>query len=114
MPTMDREYVRGFFDRLCGIDAGTRAIVLTTDQVDLGRRVAAKVRAERIECSMKVYEGRIKLRISTRESLERWREAFGFMDPAKARRLDEVLALYKKGNDGQSRGPEEETPPVST
>lgn len=114
MRPMDKEYVRGFFDRLCSIDASTRAIVLTTDRVDLGRRVAAKVRAERIECSMRVHEGRIKLRISTRDSLERWRKVFGFLDPAKARRLDDVLNSYRRASDEQSRGVEEETPTVPT
>lgn len=94
-------YIRGFFDRLCSVDEEGRAIVLTTAATDLGRRVAARLRQERIQCSIRDLDGgtRVKLRISTREALERWRQAVGFEDATKKERLDRVLASYGGENE---------------
>lgn len=99
---MDISYVRGFFDRLCSVDVANRAIVLTTDRVDLGRRVAARLRQERIRCGISMIDHgeRLKLRIGTRTALQRWHELVGFEDETKNEKLQAVLASYGGGNAG--------------
>jgi hypothetical protein len=87
-------YIRGFFDSHCHVDEISRAIVLTTDLVDLARRVAAKLRQERIQCTVKVRDGRAKLRVSTREALERWNALVGFDDGLKREKLERILSSY--------------------
>lgn len=93
---MEILYVQGFFDRFCSVDESGRAIVLTTKMVDLARLVAARLRQERIQCSIKPMEegARVKLRVSTRESLERWQAIVGFEDKDKREKLERVLASY--------------------
>jgi hypothetical protein len=91
---MDLEYVKGFFDRLCSVDVPGRAIVLTTQNVDLGRRVGARIHQQRIACSMIALDDRIKLRVSGRESLRAWALSIGFDDPEKEKKLQQILDSY--------------------
>jgi hypothetical protein len=91
---MDLNYIRGFFDRLCSVDVANRAIVLTTDSVDAGRHVGAAVSMSGINCRIINVGDRVKLRISGREALEKWRNLIGFEDKIKAEKLNQILASY--------------------
>jgi len=91
---MDLNYIRGFFDRLCSVDEANRAIVLTTTNVDLGRLVGARIRREGITCHINNLDDRVKLRVSGRESLERWASLVGFEDQGKTDKLRRILASY--------------------
>lgn len=99
---MGLKYVRGYFDRLCSVDVQGRAIVLTTNQVDLAKRVAAALRAHWIKCAIIPQGERVKLRVSGRESLLTWKEHVGFKDPGKEEKLDKILSSYA-GGDGANR-----------
>lgn len=98
---MDIKYVQGFFDRLCSVDETNRAIVLTISNMNLGRLVGARIRQEGIQCHITNLSDRVKLRISTREGLQNWRDSVGFEDPDKAAKLDRILASYGGGRDGE-------------
>ena len=91
---MDVGYIQGFFGRLCSVDVPGRAIILTTDQVDHGRRVGGALAALSIECAMSVRQDRLKMRISGRENLTKFKETIGFLDMAKATKLNELLDQY--------------------
>jgi hypothetical protein len=91
---MELGYVKGFFDRMCHVDEAGRAIVLTSDMVDLSRRVAARLHEEGIECDIKVRDDRAQLRVSGRRSLQFWDQLIGFDDGSKREKLHRILASY--------------------
>ena len=92
---MEIAYIRGFFDRQCNVDVDTRAITLTTDQVQIARQMASALHQARIQCATRAMGlGRVKLRVSSRESLLRWKTLVGFEDQDKRERLDRILASY--------------------
>ena len=95
---IDLSHIGGYFDRQCHVDEQARAIVLTTDAIDHARRVAAKLRMERIDCSMRVDPSgsRIKLRISGKEDLQRWESLIGFKTDEKRTRLRRILESYEE------------------
>ena len=92
---VDAEYIKGFFDRLCHVDTSGRAIVLTTNQVDLAKTVAGTLRMMGIRCAISVGD-RAKLRVSGLASLRRWDETIGFEDIGKRERLREILRSYRR------------------
>lgn len=98
---MELDFVQGFFERSCNIDEVGRAIVLTTNQVDMARRVLGRLRRERINCSIKAANGRAKLRVSGEESLRRWVELVGFEDPVKQQKLGRILESYRGSTDAE-------------
>jgi hypothetical protein len=91
---VDLKYIKGFFDRLCSVDVPGRAIILTIQNKDLGRRVGARIRQERIACTMTDMGDRIKLRVSGRGSLQAWMDRVGFDDRAKSGKLQQILDSY--------------------
>ena len=99
---MDLKFVQGFFERSCSIDEAGRAIVLTTNQVDMARRVGARLRQERINCAIKGDTERVKLRVSGEESLRRWYQVVCFEDPGKQHKLSRILDSYKGSTDAES------------
>ena len=90
--TITPEYIKGFADRCCQINVPGRAIILTSNQGRILRRISAFLNRNSIHCSLTTDRaGRTMLRVGKRDSLLRWSELIGFDDPVNKSKLKKIL-----------------------
>lgn len=93
MPTPSRDWIRGLADRSCQLLTEARAIVLTSNDGHVLAAAAGYLRTIGIDCRVSWKDGRCALRVGGLEALRRWQDEIGFLDPSKAKQLEEVLRV---------------------
>jgi hypothetical protein len=86
---VSKDWVRGYLDRGCYIQPG--AIIVDGHSDVLLRAVYQKLRQMGLQCVLRQYRDRFRLRIVGKASLRRWKALGGFLDPEKIVALDTAL-----------------------
>ena len=87
-------YIRGWFDRSCAINVGTRSLFVRSKRDQPLRNIAVALEGKGVSNSFVLRNDQWELRIGTREALEAFRSEIGFGCPSKSEKLDTILNSY--------------------
>ena len=94
-------WLSGFCDRASQVHKASRSIVITSIDETLMRSIVTFLVKNKFNVMFSEMPGsnpiRYIVRVSGKDSLEKWRSEVGFATKSKMAQLDDVLALYKDG-----------------